>query len=407
MSGGTPLLALALQSLRNRLATALLISATLAVSVALMLAIQLLRTAGRESFSSALSGTDLIVGARTGDVNLLLLSVFRIGDASANLSWDSYRKLASHRDVSWTIPISLGDMHRGFRVLGTTGEYFRHYRYNDGRVLRFAAGGPFQEAFDAVVGAEVAASLHYRPGATITLSHGTGAVSFLEHDEQPLRVAGVLARTGTPVDRTVHVTLDAIAALHAAAGSGGTTPDGITALLVGMKSRAMTLTMQRAVNAYRAEPLTAILPRASLEQLWSLVGVADRLLLIVSGFVVLASLLGMMTSLLAGLNDRRREMALLRAIGARPRQIFALLMVEAGVLACAGILCGVLLGFGTLLAARPLIAARFGIEIGLHAPGGVALWTLGGIVLASLAAGAIPAWRAYASSLGDGLQLRT
>ena len=407
MTSRTPLLQLAFHSLRNRWTTALLVIGTIAVSVALLLGVQMIRRAGEESFASALSGTDLVVGARTGEVNLLLISVFRIGDATSEVSWSTYQKVASHRDVAWTVPISLGDMHKGFRVLGTTTDYFVHYRYNDGQPLRFAEGRPFQNTFDAVIGADVAEKLHYQPGVVITLSHGTGEVSFMEHADKPFRVTGILARTGTPVDRTVHVSLDAITALHAPAGGSSAEPDGVTAFLVGMRSKAMTLTMQRALNNYKAEPLTAILPRVSLEELWRLVGTADRLLLIVSGFVVAAGLLGMMTSILAELNERRREMAILRAIGARPAQIFGLLMAEAGLLACAGVIVGTGLGFLLLAAARPFLRARFGVDIPLHPPGPAELRILAAIVAAGFLAGLVPAWRACSNSLGDGLQLRT
>ena len=401
------MLRLALCSLRNRWTTATLVVATIAVSVALLLGVQMIRKAGKESFETALSGTDLLVGARTGDVNLLLLAVFRIGDATANVSWNSYRKIASHPDVAWTVPISLGDMHRGFRVLGTTSEYFVHYRYNDGRTIRFTAGGPFDGPGDAVIGADVAQALHYRSGDTITISHGTGAASFVQHDDHPLRIAGVLARTGTPVDRAVHVSLEAIATIHAEGASQQPAPDSITAFLVGMRSKAMTLTMQRAINTYRAEPLTAIIPGVTLGTLWKLVGTADRALTIISGFVVVAGLLGMMASILAGLNERRREMAILRAIGARPHHVFGLLVAEAGLLVSAGVLFGAVLGLGVLAAAKPIIAARFGIEIALRAPGITELWMLAAIVMAGLTTGLVPAARAYFNSLGDGLQLKT
>ena len=401
------MLRLALCSLRNRWTTASLVVATIAVSVALLLAVQRVRHSARDSFESALAGADLLVGARTGEVNLLLLAVFRIGDATANVSWDSYRRIDSHPDVAWTVPISLGDTHRGFRVLGTSAAYFMHFRHGDGRTLRFSAGRPFRAAGEAVVGAEVAQSLGYHTGDAITLAHGTGGVSFLQHEAHPQRIVGVLARTGTPVDRTIHVDLDAITALHVAGAAPRTTPESITAFLIGMRSKALTLTMQRAINAYRAEPLTAIIPAVTLGTLWRLVGMADRVLLIVSGFVVGAGLLGMMTVILAGLNERRREMALLRAIGARPREIFGLLVAEAGLLAGTGVLLGAALGMGALAVARPMITARFGVDIALHAPASAELRMLAAIVIAGLATGLVPAARAYFTSLGDGLQPRT
>jgi putative ABC transport system permease protein len=401
------MLRLALLSLKNRLTTALLTVSTIAISVALLLGVQMVRTAARDSFENTLSGTDLVVGARTGSINLLLLSVFRIGDADANVSWKTYRKIAQHPDVAWTIPISLGDMHRGFRVLGTNSDYFLHYRYNAGQPIRFASGAPFHNLFDAVIGADVARTLNYRLGDAITISHGTGAVSFAEHAEKPFRVVGILARTGTPVDRTVHVSLEAISAIHVNGRDSDLTPDSLTAFFIGMRSKVMTFTMQRAINTYREEPLVAILPGFTLAGLWKLVGTADLALRAVSTFVVVAGLLGMMTSILASLNERRREMAILRSVGARPRQVFGLLVTEAGLLAFAGTLVGTGLSYGLLLAARPLIASRFGVDIAVRPPTIQDLSILCTIIVAALVVGAIPALRAYRNTLSDGLQLRT
>lgn len=415
-------LGLTARSLWNRRTTALLTVFAIAVSVALLLGVQKMRTAAREGFASTVSGVDLIVGSRTGPLNLLLYSVFRVGDATANVTWASYQKIASHSDVAWTIPISLGDSHRGFRVMGTTHAYFEHYRFAGDHALHFAAGGRFEDLYDAVLGADVARSLGYRLGDPLVLSHGLGAVSFMEHRDKPFRVAGILEPTGTPVDRTVHVSLEAITAIHldwqsgtAPVGGGVSagearaadlTPDSITAFLIGMNSRVMTLTMQRAINEYRQEPLLAVIPGVALSQLWELVGVADRALLVIAGFVVLAGLLGMLTAILTSLNERRREMAVLRSVGARPRHVFGLLVAEAGLLSVCGVALGTALSYGLLAAGQPLLRRRFGIFIEVGGLTSVDLAILGGVIVAALAMGLLPAWRAYRNALTDGLTPR-
>ena len=419
----TPTLDLALKSLWNRRVTAILTISAIAVSVALLLGVQKMRTAARESFANTVSGVDLIVGARSGPLNLLLYSVFRVGDATANVSWTSYQKIAKHPDVAWTIPISLGDSHHGFRVMGTNSSYFEHYRFGGTHELTFASGAPFRDLYDAVLGADVARALGYKLGDSIIVAHGIGNVSFAEHKDKPFRVAGILAPTGTPVDRTVHVSLEAITAIHidwqtgmqapsgfrvsaADARSRDLTPDSITAFLVGMRSRVMTFTMQRAINDYRQEPLLAILPGVALSQLWELVGIADTALMIVAAFVVLAGLLGMLTAILTSLHERRREMAILRSVGARPRHVFTLLVAEAGLLAALGVTAGVCLTYLLLIAGRPLLEKRFGIFIGVAGLTGYDLAILGAIVLAGLLMGLLPAFRAYRNTLSDGLQIR-
>ncbi len=414
------LLPLAARSLWNRRLTAGLTVFAIAVSVALLAGVQKLRTEARESFASTISGTDLVVGARSGPINLLLYSVFRIGDATANVSWQSYQMVSRHPDVAWTIPISLGDSHRGFRVMGTSRAYFEHYRYGGRRELAFAAGGPFAEVHDAVLGAEVARQLGYAIGERIIIAHGVGEVSFAHHDDDPFTVVGILAPTGTPVDRTVHVSLEAITAIHegwqggmprpgAPPGGGAPadlTPASITAFLVGLESRSAVLQMQRALNDYRGEPLLAIMPGVVLQQLWQLVGVADTALLLVAACVVLAGLVGMLTSLLTTVNERRREMAILRSVGARPVHVFALLVFESGLLALAGVLLGMAMVFGALAAAGPVLAHRFGLYMELGAPTGYDLAIAALVVAAGLAAGLLPAWRAYRNSLADGLSIR-
>ena len=418
-----PTLTLAWKSLWNRRATALLTICAIAISVALLLGVQKLRTAARESFANTVSGVDLIVGARSGPLNLLLYSIFRIGDATANVSWKTYQKIATHPDVAWTIPISLGDSHRGFRVMGTDGNYFAHYRFGGDHELKFSSGGPFHDLYDAVLGADVARTLGYKLGDSIIVAHGVGNVSFAEHKDKPFRVVGILAPTGTPVDRTVHVSLEAITAIHIDWQSGmqappgyrvsaaearhrDLTPDTLTAFLVGMRSRVMTFTMQRAINDYRQEPLLAILPGVALSQLWELVGVADTALMIVAAFVVLAGLLGMLTAILTSLNERRREMAVLRSVGARPRHIFALLIAEAGLLATLGVAAGIGLTYLLLFVGRPLLEKRSGIFVTVTGLSQIDIAILGGIIIAALLMGLLPAFRAYRNALSDGLQVR-
>ena len=418
---GRVLLSLALRSLANRRLTAGLTVLSVAVSVALLIGVDRLRTEARASFTSTISGADLIVGARSGPINLLLYSVFRIGDATNNISWGSYGEIAARPGVAWTIPISLGDAHRGFRVLGTDTGYFAHYRFGRERSLEFAEGEVFARVNDAVLGADVARALGYVVGDRIIVSHGIGDVSFEIHDELPFMVTGILHRTGTPVDRTVHVTLAGIEAIHAedprryagqsvdAAGivADQLEPDAITACIVGLESRLMVFSLQRFINEYGREPLMAIVPGVTLQQLWELVGVAETALLGVSAFVIAAGLVGLLTTLLTSLAERRREMAVLRSMGAGPGMVFGLLVTEAVILAGTAAIAGVAAIHVGMFAARPLVLERFGLYLAPGLPG----WFDGlVVVVVTVAAGVIavlPAWRAYRFSLADGLSIRT
>jgi putative ABC transport system permease protein len=413
---------LALRSVWNRRFSAGLTVLAIALSVSMLLGVEKLRSDARDAFANTLSGTDLIVGARSGSVQLLLYSVFRIGSATNNISWQSYQELSRHPRVRWSVPLSLGDSHRGYRVLGTSTEYFERYRYARDRSLRFAAGAPFADVFDAVLGAQVAQRLGYAVGDELVVAHGAGKVSFVQHEDKPFRVAGILARTGTPVDRTVHVSLAGIEAMHIDWHAGAPvpgrridagqaramdlTPRSITAFLVGLDSRTAVFSMQRAINDYAAEPLLAIIPGVALQELWDLMGVAENALRVIAAMVVVTGLLGMLTVILASLDARRREMAVLRSVGARPLHVFGLFVSEAGVLALLGCALGVVLLYAVVLAGGPILAREFGLYLAPPALDLRDLALLGAVVLAGLLAGAVPALRAYRLSLSDGLSMR-
>ena len=413
---------LAWKSLLNRRFTAMLTVVSIALSVTLLVGVERLRTEARTSFANTLSGTDLIVGARSGPVQLLLYTVFRIGDATNNISWKSYQEIAAHPKVAWSVPISLGDSHRGFRVLGTTTAYFDRYRYARDRQLVIAQGQRFADLYDAVIGAEVAEKLGYKIGDPMIVAHGASDVSFARHDDKPFRVVGILARTGTPVDRTVHVSLEAIEAIHVDWQSGAPipgvsisaeqtramdlTPKVITAALFGLKSKIATFQVQRFINEYPQEPLSAILPGVALSQLWDLIGIAENALLIVSAFVVVVGLFGMLTALLTSLNERRREMAILRSVGARPGHVFALIMGEAGFITLLGVVLGLALLYILLLAGQPIIESRFGIFIAIGGLSPYEWILLGAVMIAGFLVGSIPSYRAYRLSLADGLSVR-
>jgi putative ABC transport system permease protein len=415
------LLRIAWTSLANRRWTALLTIASIAISVTLLLGVERLKEEARNSFLRTISGTDLIVGARSHPVQLLLYSVFRIGDATNNVSWESYRQIADRRDVAWTIPISLGDSHRGYRVVGTNADYFEHLRYAGDRKLGFSAGAAFTDLYDAVIGADVADALGYTVGSPIVIAHGTGT-TIAKHDDQPFVVAGVLARTGTPVDRSVHVSLEALEAIHknwrfgTRIGEAPTreqlaaadlTPRSITAFFVGLERKIATFAVQRAVNDLRSEPLSAILPGVALQQLWRMLSGIERLLLVIAACVVVAGLVGMLTAVLATLNERRREMAILRSVGARPGHVFGLMMLESTLLTVAGALAGLVLLYAGIATAAPLLETRYGVFLSLAAPG-AGEWRLLGIVLAGgVLVGMIPAWLAYRRALADGMSIRT
>ena len=418
------LLHLARRSLANRLLTTCLTALSIAFSVALLVGVENVRTGMRESFSNTVSGTDLIVGSRGGTIQLLLYSVFGMGSPVANISHDEWKKWDEHPAVSWTIPYALGDSHRGFRVIGTNGSFYERYRYRGGQPITLSEGRPAEGVFELVLGAEVASRLGYGLGDPVAVTHGMSAVGLMNHDDMPFHVVGILARTFTPVDRAIYVTLEGISAIHMGWESGAPPMPGqevgadqvlamdeipvtqITSFFLGDESRAFTLQLQRDISTSEDEPLTAVIPGLALAEMWRGIAYAEDGLRIISMFVVLVGILGMLVSIYTSLEARRREMAILRALGAGPRRIVSLLVLEAGLLAGIGALLGVAFVYGGLMLAQPWLEGRFGILIPIRALDGVQLAYVGAVVVLGFLAGLVPAAKAYRTALHDGLTAR-
>ena len=275
--------------------------------------------------------------------------------------------------------------------------------------------------FDAVIGYDVAKTLGYAVDDPIIVAHGLA--SFTEHKDQPFRISGILEKTGTPVDRTVIVSMEAIEAIHVdwrrgAKTSGPATPveairqmdltpKAVTAALIGVESPLQTFSLQRAINEYPNEPLLAILPGVALQELWGIVGIAETALLAVSAMVVVTALIGMMATIFASLNERRREMAIFRAMGASPLAVLGLLVLESILMATVGALLGLCLMYMGLFIGQPLIDHAFGLYLTIDPPAMRELVVVLAVVIAGAFASFIPALRAYRLSLADGMMVRT
>jgi putative ABC transport system permease protein len=405
---------LAVKSLLNRKGSVMLTVLAMAVSIFVLLGVEHIRGQSKQSFNSTVSGVDLIVGARTGSMNLLLYSVFRMGSPTNNIDWQTYQNISANPKVAWVIPISLGDSHKGFRVMGTTTDYFTYFSYGNKRQLNFSEGKPFEQVFDVVLGAQVAKKLNYTLGKNIVLAHGLGKTSFSMHDQSPFKVVGILDPTGTPVDQTVHVSLQGIEAVHIdwqqiANMSGGAVshkqiqalelePKNITAFMLGLTSRMATFRVQRDINNYSNEPLTAILPGVALAELWQMMGLLENTLRLISGLILVAALLGLSAMMLASIREREHEIHLLRVIGAPPWFLFLLVELEALLVSFVSMLVGITGLYLSLLIAGDVLSTDFGLHIGLHILSFNNLLFLLLVAGSTLVAAAIPSFTAYKSA---------
>lgn len=404
------------KSLKSRRGSVFLTLMSLIVSISLLLSIEHIRKEARASFGRTVSGVDLIIGARTGQLNLLLYSVFRVGNATNNIQWDTFQSIKNNKQVKWAIPISLGDSHRGYRVMGTSTDYFTHFRYGKKQPLVLSDGEAFDDILETVIGAEVAQKLNYKVGDRIVISHGVGAVSFTNHDNAPFVITGILAPTGTPVDQTVHVSLDSLELVHMTPGQikqviaahdegrdVALPPKSITAFFLGLNSKFATFGVQRSVNNFKAEPLLAILPGVALTELWQMLGTVENLLRVISLLILLSSLFGLATMLLASMRERHKEIAVLRAIGAGPAVIFVLIQAEALLISLLATMTSVLLVWLTLLASGNWLSEHYGLFIDSNIFNSDSLIIAGIVLAATFVVAAIPAIGAYRRALHSGL----
>lgn len=405
------LLKLAWLSLLNRKISVLLTIASISLSVIIVVGVEHIRSQAEQSFNRTVSGVDLIIGARTSQLNLLLYSVFRIGNPSNNISWDSYQLIASDDRVAWTIPISLGDSHRGYRVLGTTTDYLKHFRYGNQRALALQTGTVLSDTYDAVLGAEVARQLDYAVGDQIILAHGLGQISFQNHTQFPFTITGILEPTGTPVDQTIHTLLTGMEAIHMSRPPGAPPltaeelqPDSITAFMVGLETRMAVFNLQRAINDYRGEPLLAILPGVAMAELWEMMSTVENILALISALVLVASLLGLATMLLSSMRERRGEISLFRSIGMHASSVLLLIELEAILITLVGATVGIMLVTAALFLSQDWLSQNYGVFISVIPLSPTVSMYIGAILGSAMVLALIPALTAYRSALGSKIQ---
>ena len=414
------LLKLTFNSLYARLLTVGMTVFAISLSLMLYMSVEKLRTSAYTSFTDTISQTDLIVGARTSSVQLLLYSVFRIGNATNNITWESYEDVINKKEVAWSVPISLGDSHKGFRVMGTNSEFFKRYKFRGGQSIELEKGDNLDDLYDVIIGAGVAEKLNYSVGTPLIVSHGLQ--SFSDHDDQPFRVSGILAKTGTPVDNTVIVSLEAIEAIHVDWSTGAKipgqitpveeirqmdlSPKNITAALIGVNSKLQIFQLQRWINEYPEESLSSILPGVALQELWRIVGVVENLLLGISVTVIFTTLIGMTAIIFSSLNERRREMAIWRAMGASPKVVIGLLMLEALIISVMSIIVSTVMLFLTLYVLQPWIDNTYGILVNIETLAVKDIYIFMLFILSASLVSLIPAIRAYWFSINDGMTIK-
>jgi len=471
---------LVFQSLLNRWLSCLLIILTLAFSISLYFTVSRIQESVKASFKSTVSGVDSIVAARGGNLQILLNSVFLIGEPSAPIQWNTYQDIANNNKIKWAVPISLGDSHKGYRVIGTTNNYFKQIKYSSRKNIEFLTGNSFNDVFDVVLGSVVASKLNYNIGEEIAITHGLSDVGEVhtftseknakhddhddhakheedeghddhedhakhddhddhakheedeedqEHDDHAshdhenlgFKVSGILKPTGTPIDNAVYVSLAGIEAMHT--GWIGNQkvidvsleqimekelrPKTISAIFLSLNNRTQIFQFQRDVINYKEEAISSVMPGITLSRLWMLTGNVDKAFKIITFFIIIIALLGMIAMTIAGLSSRRREMAILRSVGASPVNIVSLLLVESIIISIVSCILGYILMVVIFSLGKDYLQNNYGIFIDSFSIKNYDLQIVITIVFAALIATIVPAIQIYKNTVRDGLSVKS
>lgn len=317
---------LAFLSLWYRRTLSFFILLILILNFSLLLAFDKLANSLHHSFTGVSGGVDLIVGAPTGALNLVLYTLFNVGSVNALMDYQEYKKWSQHPAVQWALPISLGDSHRQFRVVGTSALFFDNFKARS-QSLQFEQGKGFAKDLEVVIGYQVARSLNYQVGHQLLLSHGAGSAqgSFLEHGDYTFTVAGILAETASVLDHQLFISLKAMDLIHAHQNEE---PVAITATFLKLNSRIETLKLQREINENVSSPLLAVLPTATLSELWRALDFFEKIFVAMGGVISLVSVLALIFILIYWFESRLPEWQVLRSVGASKKQILILLWLE-------------------------------------------------------------------------------
>ena len=423
---------IAWRNIRQRPLTSGLTALSLAFGVALVVATLVTGSLVQRAFESGSGlGYNMIVGAKGSPLQLVLNTVYFISRPIENVGWDFYQEFlpAARRadgidgkyaaSTGVAVPTCMGDYYRSFRVVGTNADFFGRLTRGDGEPFRFTSGENFRDAdfFAGVIGATVAETLGLKVGDPFSPTHGAddGKV----HD--PFKVVGILERTWTPIDRGVFVNMEGF---YLQDGHAKPLPDGVepeapqapagvgparlpaaqrevtailleTASLPGLPPELTAMGLRTAIN--EGGEAQAALPVAEIRQLLDLfVRPLELVLLLVTGLVVLVSALGILISMVGSSLERSRDVAIMRALGARRGHVLATVLIEAVLLAVGGGLAGWVLGHAIVAVIGPWIAANAGVRAGFFssAPAAEAL-LVPFLVLLAIAAALLPALAAY------------
>jgi putative ABC transport system permease protein len=405
------------RSLRRHALSTSVTAVSTALGAGLVMAVFAIGRQTEDAFAGGHIGFDAVLGARGSQLQLVLNTVFHLETSPGNVPWSLYQEVKADRRVEAAIPYAVGDNYRGYRVVGTTPEIFTQLTGPDGATLKLRVGETFRsDRYEAVLGATVARELGIRPGVDIQLYHGLQYDESLRHEEA-YRVRGVLAPTNSPADRVVWIPIEGVFRMggHVLRGGGEAfqaqagelIPDEhkeVSAVLLRFKGGTKTgMYFDDRINRQGKVATLAWPIGKSIAELFDKLGWVSRVLGLVAYLVVAVAAGSILASLYNAMNERRREFAILRALGARRRTVFSAIVLEAAAISALGAALGFAVYLAILSAAAAVVKAQTGVVLDVSAVHPALWWTPAGMVVLGALAGCLPAWKAYATDVATNL----
>jgi putative ABC transport system permease protein len=387
------------RSLRQHALATIVTALAIALAGGLLLAVWCVKTQAQTTFTRMNTGFDAVLGARGSQLQLVLNAIFHLEASPGNLAWSDYEFIKNHPAVKRAIPIAVGDNLRGYRIVGTLPELFTDVEYAAGKKFSFASGHLWEgDAHEAVLGSFAAARLALKTGDTFHPFHG---LIFNEKDQhaETYTVAGVLAPTNTPADKVVWIPLRGVQAMS---GHAAATATDVSAVLLQLRTPAAAFGLDMLINKQGNRMTFAPIAR-SVAALFSKIAWFDRVLALVAYLVALVSAAGVLVSIYNSMAARRRDHAILRALGARRRTLFGAVVLEAASIGAFGmaVAFAIYAILGSVIAI--VIRNETGVVLEVWAPHPV-MWQapLGMVTLCALG-GLAPAWKAYRTDIAENL----
>ena len=383
------------------------------LGVALVTAIILLRQESEEAFNQTATGYELIIGPKGSSLQLTLNTVYQIGVPIQNMPLSTYELLKNDKRVKLAIPYVLGDNFKNFRLIGTVPEIFTEFEYKKGTRYSISSGKFFENDFEAVIGNETAQRTGLKPGDTFTGSHGVDSYEGAEaHDEFRFKVTGILEKTFTPIDRVIFVTMNSVWKIHHHEEKNAmdtavslNSQNTITSVLLKLKNPVYFDLVRRQINDNKYEGISAqaILPVFEIKQLFDIIGNINSILLVIAYLVIFVAAISILVSLYNSMNERKRDIAIMRSLGAPRFTILKIIVLEGALISFTGAVSGVLLGHIVIFIMKSKISDLAGIQITGTTFNISELYILAGTVLLGIFASMIPAIKAYKTDVAKNL----